>query len=156
MEGMDRYVYPLGKATLLVGRRGESDIQLPSENIDQNHASIIYDNGNFFLRDNGSANGSFVNGEPVTRRVIKHMDLVRFGAYLFIVNFVDEFVDRSALPTTKEVQLDANAHSGKATKNLGHLSVKMTAPVQIKKSILKQTVELKKHQVALKNARLGR
>jgi hypothetical protein len=83
-------VFPLGKATLIVGRGDDSQIQLPDESISTNHASIIYENGHFVLQDNGSLNGSFVNGVPVTRQPLKHRDMVRFGQYLFMVDLEDE------------------------------------------------------------------
>lgn len=97
VEGCERYAYPLGKATLLIGRTEGSDIQLPSEIVSGNHASIVLDNGDMVLRDNGSENGSFVNGERVDRRPLRHLDLVRFGEYLFIVDMHD--VITAAKPT---------------------------------------------------------
>lgn len=90
VEGCERHAYPLGKATLLIGKEEGSDIQLPSEAISANHASIILEEGRFVLHDNGSGNGSFVNGEPAHQRPLEHKDLVRFGDYLFLVDLNSE------------------------------------------------------------------
>jgi pSer/pThr/pTyr-binding forkhead associated (FHA) protein len=86
-EGAKAQIYPLGKETLLIGREKDSDISLPSEYISSSHASIILENGEFVLHDDASANGSYVNGELVKQCVLKHLDLIRFGTYLFQVNF---------------------------------------------------------------------
>jgi pSer/pThr/pTyr-binding forkhead associated (FHA) protein len=90
LENCDRHIYPLGRATLLVGRGDASTIQLPSDNVAMNHASIVYTNEQFLLRDNGSTNGSFVNGKKTgSSHALKHHDLVRFGEYLFLVDMED-------------------------------------------------------------------
>lgn len=89
-ETPDRHICPLGKATLMVGSDDQSDLHLPSATISKDHASIIFENGSFVLADNGSISGSFVNGEPISRRVLKHQDLIRFGEYLFMVDLDDE------------------------------------------------------------------
>lgn len=111
IEGFERYVYPLGKATLLIGRRGEADIQLPSDAIDHDHASIVLEEGKFILRDNGSTNGSYVNGEKVSRKLLKHLDLVRFGNYIFLVSFIDMTLAETEPPVPREVQLDVQTSS---------------------------------------------
>lgn len=90
LEGSERQTYPLGKATLLIGRDADSNLQLPSTNISANHASVVFQDGEFVLRDNGSPNGSYVNGEKVTRRVLAHHDLIRFGEYSFLVDLEDD------------------------------------------------------------------
>jgi pSer/pThr/pTyr-binding forkhead associated (FHA) protein len=89
-ETPDRHICPLGKATLVVGSDDHSDLHLPSSTISKDHASIVFENGEFILRDNGSTSGSFVNGEPITEKQLKHQDLIRFGEYLFMVDLQDE------------------------------------------------------------------
>jgi len=87
---LDPVKVPLGKATLMVGRDNDSQIHLPDDQISRNHASIIYDEDqNFVIRDNGSTNGTYVNGERVKRCVLKHHDRVQFGEYIFLVDLED-------------------------------------------------------------------
>ncbi len=111
-EGMPRQVFPLGKATLMVGRSRDSEIHLPSTSISREHASIVLDeNGNFVVRDNGSTNGTYVNGERVSHHVLKDHDTIRFGDYLFLVNINDETIGN--LETTSPRQ--PSHHAGKIT-----------------------------------------
>jgi pSer/pThr/pTyr-binding forkhead associated (FHA) protein len=135
MEGFDRNVYPLGKATLLVGRRGEADIQLPCDSVSREHASIVIENDDFVLRDNGSANGSFVNGIKTSRCVLNHFDIVRFGNYVFLVNFHDGISEESNYPRRQELQIDApkskEIHPTVATSGI---VLKLTEPVGMKEN----------------------
>jgi pSer/pThr/pTyr-binding forkhead associated (FHA) protein len=90
LENCERHVYPLGKATLIVGRADSSDIHLPHEIVSNNHASIIFTDGHFYVRDNGSANGTCINGERVSRQMLQHYDIMKFGEYRFLVDLKDE------------------------------------------------------------------
>lgn len=61
-------VYEIRKDSLSIGRSRESDIFLEDLAVSRLHASIIsMGNGNFALRDEGSANGTKVNGQPVNK-----------------------------------------------------------------------------------------
>src|SRR6266446_1383006 len=61
-------VYQMHKDTLSIGRSRESDIFLEDLAVSRLHASIIsLGNNNYALRDEGSANGTKVNGEPVNK-----------------------------------------------------------------------------------------
>ena len=61
-------VYEVRKEALSIGRSRESDIFLEDLAVSRLHASIISQgNGNYALRDEGSANGTKVNGQPVNK-----------------------------------------------------------------------------------------
>jgi hypothetical protein len=61
-------VYEVRKDSLSIGRSRESDIFLEDLAVSRLHASIInMGNGNYALRDEGSANGTKVNGQPVNK-----------------------------------------------------------------------------------------
>jgi serine phosphatase RsbU (regulator of sigma subunit)/pSer/pThr/pTyr-binding forkhead associated (FHA) protein len=49
----------------VIGRSHECDIVLDVAAVSRRHAVIISDNGSFFIRDNGSRNGTIVNGQQV-------------------------------------------------------------------------------------------
>jgi pSer/pThr/pTyr-binding forkhead associated (FHA) protein len=77
----------------MVGSDDQSDLHLPSATISKDHASVVFENNEFILRDNGSLSGSFLNGEPISRATLKHQDLIRFGEYLFMVDLNNEEED---------------------------------------------------------------
>ena len=61
-------VYEVRKESLSIGRSRESDIFLEDLAVSRLHASIIsMGNGNYALRDEGSANGTKVNGQTVNK-----------------------------------------------------------------------------------------
>ena len=85
-KGMEQVVCPLGNAMMLIGRDPNSGIFLQADEVSMNHASIVFQNGQYLVRDNGSRNGTFVNGEKTTNRVLAHNDQIVFGPYTFLVN----------------------------------------------------------------------
>jgi pSer/pThr/pTyr-binding forkhead associated (FHA) protein len=61
-------VYEVRKESLSIGRSRESDIFLEDLAVSRLHASIVnLGNGNYALRDEGSANGTKVNGQTVNK-----------------------------------------------------------------------------------------
>lgn len=72
------YSLLLGRITL--GRRRDSDIFLEDVTVSRQHAALVRDsNGRFVLYDEGSKNGTFVNGEPISERVLEDGDSIRMG-----------------------------------------------------------------------------
>jgi len=63
-EGNQRW--PLDKDRLTIGRSPECDIILPDRVVSRRHACIERRDGEYFIVDDDSKNGTFVNGQPVT------------------------------------------------------------------------------------------
>ena len=55
------------KETLLIGRDPACDITLPYQNVSRIHARLIRRNGRYYIEDNNSTNGIFVNGFRIIR-----------------------------------------------------------------------------------------
>ncbi|NJN96264.1 MAG: FHA domain-containing protein [Anaerolineales bacterium] len=70
--------WPLVKRTTIVGREADSDIQIDDRQVSRRHAEITQTVEGYTLRDLGSKNGTFLNGEPVTQkpRLIRNGDEV--------------------------------------------------------------------------------
>ena len=59
--------FPLTHAPATIGRAAECDISLPADtSISRSHARITYAEGRHFIVDDGSSNGTFVNGGRIT------------------------------------------------------------------------------------------
>ncbi len=59
--------WPLTKAKTIIGRDANSDIQIDERQISRQHAEItLTPEGYYTLRDLGSKNGTFLNGQPLT------------------------------------------------------------------------------------------
>lgn len=68
----------------LIGRSPRASIQLHDGSVSREHASIRFEDGDFWLHDLGSSNGSYVNELPVTNaRRLRPGDRIQFGAKRF-------------------------------------------------------------------------
>jgi pSer/pThr/pTyr-binding forkhead associated (FHA) protein len=65
-----------------VGRGGGNELFLPDVQASRRHAEISWDGEAFVIRDLGSANGTFVNDEPVTERRLASGDEIRVGSHV--------------------------------------------------------------------------
>ena len=62
-----------------IGRRDENDVTLDSGSVSGTHAEIIRTAEGFELRDLGSTNGTFLNGERVQTARLHRNDIIRLG-----------------------------------------------------------------------------
>ncbi|MCB0169221.1 MAG: FHA domain-containing protein [Anaerolineae bacterium] len=59
--------WPLVKDRTVIGRESDSDIQIDDRQVSRRHAEIaLTPDGYYVLRDLGSKNGTFLNGQPVS------------------------------------------------------------------------------------------
>jgi adenylate cyclase len=75
---------------LVVGRAPNSDIPIFDPTISRRHAEVDCANGHFAIRDLGSSNGTYVNGERVTDRAFAPGDVLTFGKVSFRVTEAPE------------------------------------------------------------------
>jgi pSer/pThr/pTyr-binding forkhead associated (FHA) protein len=77
--------YPLDKYEISIGRAPNSDILLSKDKLtSRRHATVRYESGQYLLRDERSANGTFVNGqqiEDLAPHVLKDNDHVGIGEH---------------------------------------------------------------------------
>ncbi|MGA0848884.1 MAG: FHA domain-containing protein [Chthoniobacterales bacterium] len=67
-------------AKLSIGRLGDNDVQLEEGSVSSRHAEIAVEDGQVILRDLGSTNGTFLNGEQVTgEHPLNEGDEIYFG-----------------------------------------------------------------------------
>lgn len=72
-------VYDLTEEKVTVGRLPDNTISIDDASISSHHAELQLETEGYRLRDLGSTNGTFVNGEQITEAVLRHGDQVRFG-----------------------------------------------------------------------------
>ncbi len=77
--------YPLEKAETSIGRAPTSDILLSKDKLtSRRHATVTYENGNYVILDERSANGTFVNGqqlEEMAPRTLHDGDHIGIGEH---------------------------------------------------------------------------
>jgi uncharacterized RDD family membrane protein YckC len=70
----------LSRTTLLaIGRDPSNDLVLPDAMVSRRHAVVEWRGSQFFLRDCNSSNGSVVNGDRISEKLLRDGDLVAIG-----------------------------------------------------------------------------
>jgi hypothetical protein len=72
-------VISLPGPVVVLGRAADADISVEHNTISRHHAQIIYEGGIYHLRDLGSTNGTFHNGDRVEEATLKHGDTISLG-----------------------------------------------------------------------------
>lgn len=79
VSGGDQQTLSLNHTPYTVGRKVDRDLVIPDPRVSREHAQIVSENGEFFVVDQGSKHGTFVNGERVERHKLQRNDRVEFG-----------------------------------------------------------------------------
>jgi len=79
-------VIPVTLAQFIIGRDPQCNLRPASALISKRHCALLVRNGEVFLRDFDSTNGTFLNETPVKGEVkVSHQDALRVGPLLFKV-----------------------------------------------------------------------
>src|SRR5438876_11321563 len=79
VQGTEQRTLYLDHSPFTVGRKMEKDLVIADPRVSRDHAVIVSDNGQFFVEDQGSKHGTFVNGERVQRKNLERNDRLEFG-----------------------------------------------------------------------------
>lgn len=96
-------VRPLPARTVRIGRAADNDLVIDDLVVSRRHAELrVLADGTYEIVDLGSHNGTYLNGQPVTRARLAAGDIVGVGhrAYCLVGDQLQEYVD------TGEVSLD--------------------------------------------------
>jgi hypothetical protein len=78
------HIFEITGGSMLMGREAENPIPLPNDNTaSRRHATISQSNGGYSIRDEGSSNGTFVNGAKVTEQKLSAGDEIQVGGTKF-------------------------------------------------------------------------
>lgn len=79
-----RDVIALDKAVVRIGRDLDNDVLISAPTVSGHHAQIEFQNGQFYLQDLRSSNGTFVNKQKVEGNVLlKSGDIIRFDQFRY-------------------------------------------------------------------------
>jgi sigma-B regulation protein RsbU (phosphoserine phosphatase) len=80
VQGSDQRTLPLIHSPFTVGRKVDKDLVIADPRVSRDHAQIISEGGAYWVVDQGSKHGTFVNGEKIERHKLDRNDLLEFGA----------------------------------------------------------------------------
>jgi diguanylate cyclase (GGDEF)-like protein len=72
-------MYKVSAEQITLGRGGGADVRLVDEGISRFHCRIVVEDDNVFVEDLTSRNGTFLNGERITRRKLEDGDKIQLG-----------------------------------------------------------------------------
>lgn len=109
-------VHELTEDIATIGRVSDNTIQIEDGSVSSHHAEVSFEGGKYVLRDKGSTNGTFVNGEAITEVTLKDGDQVRFGS--IDVVYAAEIAAASTakpLPQTERAAVSLGGSSARPT-----------------------------------------
>src|SRR4051812_16215397 len=76
--------YVLEEDEFTIGRDVKNNIVVDKDNVSRRHAKIVMRQGQFFVSDLGSTNGTYLNDEEVLEeKPLRSGDLVKVGSTIF-------------------------------------------------------------------------
>ncbi len=107
---------------MVVGRQGSCDITIPNDGISRQHARIITRPGSILLEDLGSANGTYVNDEPIDKAIVMVGDEIRFDKVRFLLQSLKQIeellTDPQRPPKNKPNRQTADADASISKKKI--------------------------------------
>jgi len=101
------------KEQITIGRKAENDIQIDNVAVSGEHARIIKGPDHYFIEDLNSLNGTFVNQEKITKRVLEENDAITIGKHTLVVAFkkhVDNIQGRRMSEIERTYKLETERH----------------------------------------------
>ncbi len=80
VQGNEQKNIVLNRTPFSVGRKVDKDLVIADPRVSRDHAQIVLEGEGFFLIDQGSKHGTFVNGERIQRQKLERNDRLEFGA----------------------------------------------------------------------------
>lgn len=132
-EGTER-VFPIIKSTVIIGKADDVDVVIPKQNVSRRHSEILFQGGNYYIKDLGSANGTFVNGVKLTAPLeLYNSMIINLGDYEIM--FVNQDDKRKA---PQLLQAEDGENQKKTWK---HLPQSSELPIDLKQMIHEKLVE---------------
>ena len=78
-QGMTGRTFELNVERNTVGRVEDNTFQIADASVSSHHAEILLRGAEILIRDVGSTNGTFINGEKITEAVLQPGQTLRFG-----------------------------------------------------------------------------
>ncbi|MGZ3808722.1 MAG: FHA domain-containing protein, partial [Bacteriovorax sp.] len=82
--------FPLKNGDNVLGRDGACDIHFQVEGVSKKHLTVTVTDDVLYLQDNGSANGTFLNGKIIKRATVKGGDKIGLPNAILQVVYVQE------------------------------------------------------------------
>lgn len=127
--------YELDKEVLTIGRKPDNDIHIDNLVVSGNHAKILTIINDSFIEDLGSTNGTFVNGEKISKHALRGGETIVIGKHELTYenasaeNGASEFEKTMIIrPESEEADKGNEKSIGKIAADLASASTSTTGP----------------------------
>lgn len=133
---------------LIVGRANECDVRLLDNMISRKHARLWIENGQLFIEDLGSRNGTYLNQERITKSQLHPGSEVTLGTHTLSVESDEEqktLVDTSSLiPFDKanDIYVKATQEEGKGYLPILYRAAQLMGTVSELDTLLREVLKL--------------
>ena len=108
-------VYDILKPIIKIGRSQDNDIILKDPHVSRNHAEVRSENGYYEIIDLGSTGGIRVNGNQVSRSMLKRGDVIELADVILIFGHEVYYNPKTA---SGYKQPEVKNQAARMTKNL--------------------------------------
>jgi diguanylate cyclase (GGDEF)-like protein len=88
-------MYKITKSETIIGRGSQADIHVVDDGISRRHAMIIHRGDEISVKDLGSTNGTFCNGQRVTEQALSDGDKIQVGSTTILKFTFHDSLDES-------------------------------------------------------------
>lgn len=121
-------VFPI-KATSVVGRSSDCDITLSASHLSRHHAKMIVKDGQLYIKDLDSSNGTYLNGKKVAEAKVKRGDEVRFDTLCFGVIGPANDMDKTSVRSVKRSPAGSSVRPAQRSAGMKSESAAKPQPV---------------------------
>ncbi len=90
VQGLDQgRRFEVTQPTVWIGRAVQNEIRILDSEVSRRHAILFHENGSWYVRDAGSSNGTFVNGQPATVQPLSPGDQLQVGRTILLFTEID-------------------------------------------------------------------
>jgi phosphoserine phosphatase RsbU/P len=155
VQGNDQRTINLDHSPFSVGRKVDKDLVIADPRVSRDHALITSEGGQFFVVDEGSKHGTFVNGERVQRKSLERNDRLEFGVrdVTYVVFNPQHGTSNSAREFLSQI---SGIHISAATTDLEKLTLFLEAARKLNTSGVLDEILVTLLEATLKLARAER
>jgi diguanylate cyclase (GGDEF)-like protein len=88
-------MYKIASEKTVIGRGQQADIQVIDEGISRRHAEIVHEGEEILIRDLGSTNGTYCNGERIAEHTLSDGDKIQVGSTTILKFTFHDSLDES-------------------------------------------------------------
>ena len=116
-DGIEERTVPLERLPITIGRKPEKDIVLKDARVSRDHAKFSCEEGVYFIEDEGSRHGTFVNGQRINGRLEVHPgDQIQFGPSVTAALQTASASNQQVLELLSQIHVPTNNKSSELEK----------------------------------------